>query len=42
MGSESSQMSVLLSQFGDLLMGEGRVLGARSSDLAAGRLLRCG
>lgn len=42
MGSESSQVSVLLSQFGDLLMGEGEVLGARSSVLEAGRLLCCG
>lgn len=38
MGSESGQLSVLLSQFGDLLMGGGEVLGASSSVLEAGHL----
>lgn len=35
MGSESGQLSVLLSQLGDLLMGGGEVLGATSSVLEA-------
>lgn len=42
MGPESGQPSVLLSQFGDLLMGEEEGLGPSSSVLEARHLLCCG